>query len=119
MACLEFLYIFNRIIIKKHTIIALQILGKNGTFELNGNLNTTTSRSFITHFEYLINTFKNVTINIDKVKAIDASGTQALKTLAAISLKNNSILYIIGKDVKTFMPIIVKPLLPNNRKIVA
>ena len=61
--------------------MALQILEKNGTFELCGKLNTNTSQSFITHFQYLIKTFKNVTINIDKVKAIDASGVEALKNL--------------------------------------
>jgi|TARA_R110000787_G_scaffold43892_2_gene107546 ABC-type transporter Mla MlaB component len=80
--------------------MALQILEKNGTFELCGNLNTKTSRSFIIHFEYLINTLKDVTINIDKIKAIDSSGVEALKTLIAISLKNNSIFYIIGKGCK-------------------
>ena len=80
--------------------MALQILEKNGTFELFGNLNTKTSRSFIIHFEYLINTLKGVTINIDKIKAIDSSGVEALKTLIAISLKNNSILYIIRKGYK-------------------
>jgi ABC-type transporter Mla MlaB component len=80
--------------------MALQILEKNGAYELYGNLNTNTSRSFIIHFEYLINTFKNVTINIDKVKAIDASGVEALKTLITISLKNNSIFYIMGKGCK-------------------
>ncbi|MFT5437247.1 MAG: ABC-type transporter Mla MlaB component [Ulvibacter sp.] len=80
--------------------MALQILEKNGTFELYGNLNTKNSRSFIIHFEYLINTLKDVTINIDKIKAIDSSGVEALKTLIAISLKNNSIFYIIGKGCK-------------------
>tara|TARA_B100000809_G_scaffold264621_1_gene320952 strand:- start:2724 stop:3002 length:279 start_codon:yes stop_codon:yes gene_type:complete len=80
--------------------MALQILEKNGTFELCGNLNTKTSRSFIIHFEYLINTLKDVTINIDKIKAIDINGVEALKTLIAISLKNNCILSIIGKGCK-------------------
>lgn len=78
----------------------LRILKKNGTFELSGSLNTKTSRSFIIHFEYLINTFKNVSVNIDKVKTIDTSGVEALKTLIAISLKNNNIFYIIGKGCK-------------------
>jgi ABC-type transporter Mla MlaB component len=76
--------------------MALQIFKKNETFELCGSLNTETSRSFIIHFEYLINTFKNVTINIDKVEEIDTCGVEALKTLIAISLKSNSIFYIIG-----------------------
>tara|TARA_R110001632_G_scaffold64960_2_gene154202 strand:+ start:2239 stop:2517 length:279 start_codon:yes stop_codon:yes gene_type:complete len=80
--------------------MALQIFKKNGTFELCGNLNAKTSRSLIIHFEYLINTFKNVTMNIDQVKKIDACGVEALKTLIAISLKNNSIFYITGNGSK-------------------
>ena len=38
--------------------MALQIFKKNNTFELSGNLNSQTSRSFIIHFEYLLNNFK-------------------------------------------------------------
>lgn len=77
--------------------MALQILEKNGAFEVYGNLNTQTSHSFIVHFEYLMTSLIEVTINIDKIKAIDASGIKALKTLFALSLKNNRILHIIGK----------------------
>jgi anti-anti-sigma regulatory factor len=77
--------------------MALQIIENNGTYELLGNLNTQTSRSFIKHFEFLINTLKDVTINIDKITAIDATVVKALKKLIAISLKNNSKLDIIGQ----------------------
>jgi len=80
--------------------MALQILKKNGTFELWGNLSTRTSRSFITHLEYLINTLKGVIIDIDKIKAIETSGIEALKILIGISLKKNSILSINGKGCK-------------------
>ena len=80
--------------------MALQILKKNGTFELYGNLNTKTSRLFIIHFEHLIKTLKNVTINIDKISIIDSNGLEALETLIAISLKNESVFYIISKEYK-------------------
>jgi ABC-type transporter Mla MlaB component len=80
--------------------MALQILKKDGTFELSGKLNTETSRSLIIHFEYIINTFKYVTINISKLEEVDRYGVQALKTLIAISLKSNNIFYIIGNGSK-------------------
>jgi ABC-type transporter Mla MlaB component len=80
--------------------MALQISKKNGTYVLSGNLNTNTSRSFIIHFEYLINTLNYVTVNIDKVKEIDVCGVESLKTLIAISLRNNSRFYIIGNGSK-------------------
>jgi ABC-type transporter Mla MlaB component len=80
--------------------MALQILKKEGAFELSGKLNVETSRSLIIHFEYLINTFKYVTVNISKLEEVDEYGVQALKTLIAISLKSNNIFYIIGNGSK-------------------
>lgn len=80
--------------------MALQIFKKNGNFQLCGNLNTSTTRSFIIHFEHLINTLKIVTVNIEKLNEIDASGVEALKTLIAISLRGNSTLSIIGNGSK-------------------
>jgi ABC-type transporter Mla MlaB component len=77
--------------------MALEIIQKDDTFELKGKLNTKNSRNFIIHFEYLISTFKNITVNIDKVKAIDITGVEAMKTLIAISLKNHCKFYITGR----------------------
>ena len=77
--------------------MALEIRQKKDIFELKGKLNTKNSRTFIIHFEYLIKTFKNVTVNIDKVKAIDITGVEAMKTLIAISLKNHCQFYITGR----------------------
>jgi anti-anti-sigma regulatory factor len=76
--------------------MALQILENNGVFELEGPLNTTTSRFFIIYFEYIINTLKSVTVNIEKVNAMDASGAESLKTLLAIALRTNKKFLIIG-----------------------
>ena len=76
--------------------MALQFFKKNNIFELSGNLNSQTSRSFIIHFEYLLNNFKIITVSIDKLTEIDASGVEAFKTLIAISLKSNSMFYITG-----------------------
>ena len=47
--------------------MALQILEKKGTFHLQGSLNSSTTRSFIIHFENIINTVKSVKVNIDKI----------------------------------------------------
>jgi len=80
--------------------MALQILEQNGTFELQGSLTTTTTRSFIIHFEHIIKTMKEVTVNIDKVDAIDVSGVEALKTLMAIALRSNNIFWVIGNGCK-------------------
>lgn len=80
--------------------MALQILENNGIFELEGSLNTETSRSFIIHFEHIINTVKNVTVNIEKVIEIDSRGVEALKKLLNIALRTNNKFLIIGYGCK-------------------
>jgi ABC-type transporter Mla MlaB component len=80
--------------------MALQVLENNGIFHLKGNLNATTSRFFIIHFEHLIETFKNVTVNIEKVKEIDANGVAAFKILYANALRKHKMFSIIGYGCK-------------------
>lgn len=80
--------------------MALQILEHNGTFHLQGNLNATTSRSFIIHFEYMIETTKNVRVNIDKVKEIDSNGVAAFKTLFASALRHQKLFSVLGNGCK-------------------
>ena len=80
--------------------MALQISENKGIFHLEGSLNSSTTRSFIIHFEHIINTIKNVKINIDKIKDIDESGVSAFKTLIAIALRNNKLFYIVGDSSK-------------------
>jgi ABC-type transporter Mla MlaB component len=80
--------------------MALQVLENKGTFHLQGSLNSLTARSFIIHFEYIINTVKNVKINIDKIKEIDQTGVEAFKTLIAIALRNNRLFNIVGDGSK-------------------
>ena len=84
----------------KKTIMALQILENKGTFHLEGSLNASTTRSFIIYFEHVINTIKNVKVNIDDIKEIDESGVEAFKTLIAIALRNNKFFVIIGDGSK-------------------
>lgn len=80
--------------------MALQILEQNGTFHLQGTLNSNPSRSLIIQFEYMMQKIQNLTINIDKVSRIDASGVEALKTLMAIALRNGNELSIVGNGSK-------------------
>lgn len=83
--------------------MALQISEKKGTFYLKGKLNCSTVRPFIIHFEYFIEHCDAVIINIDKVKEIDASGLQAIRTLKSIALKSQKMFSTIGygsKDIQ-------------------
>lgn len=76
--------------------MALQILEKNGTFYLDGKINTVTARALIIHFDYMIEKKNNVVINIDNVNEIDRDGVEAIKTLNAMALKNYKMFSVIG-----------------------
>jgi ABC-type transporter Mla MlaB component len=80
--------------------MALKISEKNGTFLLNGTLNSTTSRSFIIHFEYIIEQSQNVVINIDGITEIDYDGLEGIKTLTAIALRQHKMFSVIGNGCK-------------------
>jgi len=80
--------------------MALQISENNGTFHLEGTLNATTSRSFIIHFEHLMNSLKNITINIENVKEIDTNGVAAFKSLLANALRNHKLFSVTGNGCK-------------------
>lgn len=80
--------------------MALQITQQNGTFLLSGKLNSTTSRSFIIHFEYIIEQQQNVVVNIDGVSEIDHDGLEGIKTVTAIALRNHKMFSVIGNGCK-------------------
>ncbi|WP_420571113.1 hypothetical protein [Kordia sp.] len=80
--------------------MALQITQQNGTFLLSGKLNTTTTRSFIIHFEYIIEQQENVVVNIDGVTEIDYDGLEGIKTVTAIALQNHKMFSVIGNGCK-------------------
>lgn len=80
--------------------MALQITQQNGTFLVNGQLNSSTTRSFIIHFEEIIELHTNVVINIDEITEIDENGLEGIKTLTAIALQNNKMFSVIGNGSK-------------------
>ncbi len=80
--------------------MALQILEKNGTFELKGSLTSHTTKSFVNHFEHLIKALNDVTVNIDRVDVIDVRGVEALKGLLNFALISNNAFSIIGDGCK-------------------
>ncbi len=80
--------------------MALQIAQQNGTFLVNGQLNSSTTRSFIIHFEYMIEQHENIVVNIDGVYEIDPDGLEGIKTLTAIALRNHKMFSVIGNGCK-------------------
>ena len=80
--------------------MALQITQQNGTFLLKGKLNTTPARSFIIHFEYIMEQQQNVVVNIDGITEIDYDGLEGIKTLTAIALRDHKMFSVIGNGCK-------------------
>jgi ABC-type transporter Mla MlaB component len=80
--------------------MALQITEQNGTFLVSGKLNSTTARAFVIHFEYFIEEYQNVVVNIDGVTEIDFDGFEGIKTVTAIALRNHKMFSVIGNGCK-------------------
>ncbi len=80
--------------------MALQILENNGTVYLKGNINASTAQNLVSHTNHLMNNSKEITIDIDKVTEIDASGVSALKTLFLNALGNKKTFSIVGYGCK-------------------
>lgn len=78
----------------------LQILECNGTFYLKGALNVTTSHPFVTHFEHVFKSTKEVTVNIDQVQEIDRSGVDALKAIYCNAENEHKKFSVIGNGCK-------------------
>ena len=80
--------------------MTLKISKKNKIFYLNGRLNSSTLKSFITYFEYNLSRNKNVTINIDDVIEIDKSGLEAMHNFTKIAILKQKVFSIIGNGCK-------------------
>lgn len=80
--------------------MALIITQEDKTITLEGALNTTTLNGFKTHFEFVLNSYKGVTLNINKVTEIDVSGMNALKAFYREAVLDHNIFFIVGNGCK-------------------
>lgn len=76
--------------------MALRIEEKNGVFFLDGIINSDTSQAFKNHMDFIMETYGNVTINIDKVNEIDLNGLSVLKQFYTQSNRNAKDFFIVG-----------------------
>ncbi|KAA5822331.1 hypothetical protein FPF71_14375 [Algibacter amylolyticus] len=81
--------------------MSLNIKESNGVFLLEGIINTTTLKKFKDRLEFLITNTKSVTINIEKVSAIDNHGLNFIQELFQIANAKNKSFSIIGYGCKT------------------
>ncbi len=80
--------------------MALTIKERNGAFCVKGGINAATVNSFKTHFNYILDTYGNLTLDIDGVTEIDANGMSALRTLYINAYLKKQDFSIIGYGCK-------------------
>ena len=76
--------------------MALTITQQDTTLFLEGTLNATTVKPFKTHFDFIQNPFKNLTVNLDKVIEMDASALQTLKEMYKNEALNHNPFFVSG-----------------------
>ncbi|MFI8606243.1 STAS domain-containing protein [Cellulophaga baltica] len=81
--------------------MALKILStKNGTFAVEGEINAATASQFKSHFETNLNTLNVLTVDIDKITEVDATGMRALRSLYKKAFLENKSFSIVGNGCK-------------------
>ncbi|QRM88841.1 hypothetical protein FG167_06205 [Lacinutrix sp. WUR7] len=80
--------------------MALTITQQDNTIILEGVLNINTLSSFKNHFRVFLNTNKEVTLDIDKVTEIDASGMNTLKEMYTNAIQSNNMFFVVGYGCK-------------------
>jgi len=80
--------------------MALKITQQNNIITLEGVLNTNTLSSFKNHFTAILNTNKEVTLDMDKLTEMDASGMHTLKEMYRNAIHSNNIFFIVGSGCK-------------------
>jgi hypothetical protein len=80
--------------------MTLQISKQNGTFLVNGLLNSTTIKSFMIYCGCTIAQNESVVINIDGITEMNNDGLEGIKELTAIAIRNNKTFSVIGNGNK-------------------
>ncbi|GAA3612067.1 STAS domain-containing protein [Flavivirga amylovorans] len=80
--------------------MAFRITNQNGTFLVEGTINASTALNFQEHLESILNLQETLTIDIENVTEIDASGMHALRVLYDNAVTYNRPFYIIGTGCK-------------------
>ncbi|MEP3837631.1 MAG: STAS domain-containing protein [Algibacter sp.] len=78
----------------------LIIKESKGVFLLEGIINSTTLKKFKEHLEFLLTYTKSVTINIEKVSAIDKNGLKVIHELFQVAKASKKSFAVIGYGCK-------------------
>ena len=76
--------------------MALTITQLNTTVQLKGALNAATLNEFSTHFKFILNTYENITLDINHLTELSIHGVQLLRNLYTKAIMNQNIFFIEG-----------------------
>ncbi|OIQ20345.1 hypothetical protein [Lacinutrix sp. MedPE-SW] len=76
--------------------MAFTITQQDNTVYLEGSLNTSSLKNFITHFSFILNSYKNVTLNIEDLKNIDPATMFAFKEMYKNAILDNTMFFVEG-----------------------
>lgn len=77
--------------------MALTISQNDNTIILKGTLNTANINNLKKHIGFILKSYKNVTIDINKLKSIDHFAITVLKNLYKNAALNRKPFFVIGK----------------------
>tara|TARA_R110000796_G_scaffold104102_1_gene213772 strand:- start:157684 stop:157986 length:303 start_codon:yes stop_codon:yes gene_type:complete len=86
--------------------MALQITETCGMFSVHGALNTSNAGILTRHMNMFITPNNPVTLNLERVEALDDNAAYVLQQLYVNAMRNNSILTIIGRENKNILPVL-------------
>jgi len=80
--------------------MALKITQKNETFLVEGTINAMTALNFQNHLKFALRNTDELVINIENVTEIDVNGMNAMRSIYAESVLNDTRIYIVGTGCK-------------------
>ncbi|WP_291869898.1 STAS domain-containing protein [Maribacter sp.] len=80
--------------------MAIEIKEKSGMFEIVGNISSQNMASVKNYLESIMHSSDKITLNIEKVEAMDTSGAFMLERLYKNASLKNKVISIIGRQNK-------------------
>ena len=85
--------------------MALEIIYRFGTFELQGNFTKENAPVVKEKFNHALDQYAEVIMCLKKVNQIDTSGIEVLKAIYKKADKRSKVLFVLGKDNQCINPV--------------
>ncbi len=86
--------------------MALQITQTKGMFSVFGKLNSANANILSRHMQRFINPDSPVTLNLERVQAMDTSAALTIQQMYRGAMRNNCILAVLGLGNTNILPVL-------------